>query len=107
MISAKGHSRKPDPLLLLIAAVVLGAFVSTAAMAGDPSEPFTKSDAACRISRQDSDGYSLARMGCEGAAVRVSMTPPRGFAQDLVDGRAVVQRQDTLSPVFLFVRYAW
>ena len=35
MIRGKGHYRKPDPLLVLAAAVVLGAVLTTAAMAGE------------------------------------------------------------------------
>ena len=59
MIRGKGHYRKPDPLLVLAAAVVLGAVLTTAAMAGETFNMHTRigqEGAEGRSTRQDPAG---------------------------------------------------
>jgi hypothetical protein len=107
MIRGKGHYRKPDPLMLLAAAVVLGAVVTTAALAAETFNFFARSGTDYRISPQANDGFSVASLGEAGAGLRVSLTPPREHSQDYVGSRVSTQAKETFSHVFFFLRYPW
>lgn len=105
MIRGRGHFRMPDPLLLLAAAVVLGAVVTTAATAGEPFVGY--SHTYYREAPQDGAGLPLARLGRTGGGLHLSLTPPRELSQGFTDGQAPAQGQEPLSHIFLFVSYPW
>ena len=106
MIRGKSHRRRPDPLLLLAAAVVLGAVMTTAVTAGELFNFFPRPESAYRLTPQDS-GYTVARMGHSGGGLHVSLTPPRELPQDFHDGGDSAQGEDMLSHVYVYLRYPW
>ena len=106
MIRGKSHRRRLDPLLLLIAVVMLGALMTTAATAGEIFNFFPLTDSAYRLQPQDS-GIMVASMGHEGGELNVSLTPPHELPHDYHDGRITASKQAMLSRVFLFIRYPW
>ncbi len=107
MIRGKSHHRWPDPLLLLAAAVVLCAVMTTAATAGELFNFFPKPESTYRLPPQD-NGYTVARMGHTGGGLRVSLTPPCELPQDFLDGRGSAQKQEVLlSQVYFSLRYPW
>jgi hypothetical protein len=107
MIRGKGHYRKPDPLLVLAAAVVLGAVLTTAAMAGETFNIFAKPGSDYQAPLLRDAGFSVASLGENGAGLRVSLTPPRGDSRGYVDSRVTTQGKETFSNVYFFLRYPW
>ena len=106
MIRGNSHHRRPDPLLLLAAAVVLCAVMTTAATAGESFNFFPKPHSSYRLDPED-NGFIVASMDRSGGLVNVSLTPPRGLPHDFLDGQESAKNQETLSSVFLFLRYPW
>jgi hypothetical protein len=106
MITGGSHHRRPDPFLLLVAAVILGAVMTSAATAGDLFNYFPKTQSAFNPQSQD-DGFMVASMGHNGGGVSVSLTPPQELPQDFLYEDAASQQQEMLSHVFVFVRYPW
>jgi hypothetical protein len=106
MLKANIHHRRPDPLLLLVAAVLLCAVMTTAATAGDVFNASSESGVIRRPQAQD-NGFTLASVGHEGGGVSVSLTPPYPISRDSAGELAMIQKQDMLSQVFLYVRYPW
>lgn len=107
MIRGKGHYRKPDPLLVLAAAVVLGAVLTTAAMAGETFNILAKPGSGYQAPSLQDAGFSVASLGENGAGLRVSLTPPRGYARENADSRVRTQGKETFSNVYFFLRYPW
>jgi hypothetical protein len=107
MIRGKGHYRKPDPLLVLAAAVVLGAVLTTAAMAGETFNILARPGSGYQAPSPRDAGFSVASLGENGANLRVSLTPPRGYSRENADGRVRTQGKETLSNVYFFLRYPW
>ena len=106
MIRGKSHHRRPDPLVLLVTAVILCAVLTTAATAGEMFNFFPKSKLISRSKPQDS-GFTVAGMGSAGGGLNVSLTPPNKLPIDFLDGWESAQNQEMLSNVFLFLRYPW
>jgi hypothetical protein len=106
MIRGKSHHRWPDPFLLLIAVVMLCAVMTTAATAGELFNFFPKPELIYQLKQEDS-GFTVTRVGGSGGGLNVSLTPPTKLPQDFLDGQEAAQSQETLSNVFLFVRYPW
>ena len=106
MIRGKSHHRRPDPLLLLVIAVILCSAITTAATAGELYNFFPKSVLVYKAKPQDS-GFTVASMGSAGGSVTVSLTPPNKLPQDFLDGGESARNQEMLSNVFLFFHYPW
>jgi hypothetical protein len=107
MNRGKCHYRKPDPLLLLAAAVALGVVMTTAAIAGEPISFFPQTDTTYQASPQDKGGYTLARLGHAGGGLSVSLTPPRELQQgSLASGGSAVEMAK-LSDIFFVLRFPW
>jgi hypothetical protein len=106
MITGKSHHRRPDPLLLLAAAVFLCAVMTTAATAGEPID-FPPGSGVVHGPQLHDKGFTVASVGRGGAGVSVSLTPPCSMAQDSAGEPGAIQEQETLSQVFLYVRYPW
>jgi hypothetical protein len=106
MITGKSHHRRADPLLLLAAAVFLCAVMTTAATAGEQLDFQTGAGVVQGPQLQDA-GFTVASMGNGGVGVSVSLTPPYSLAQDSAGEPGAIQKQETLSQVFLYVRYPW
>jgi hypothetical protein len=106
MIRGISHHRRPDPLLLLVIAVILCSAMTTAATAGELSLLIPKPVLVSQVKPQKS-GFTVASMGITGGGVTVSLTPPNKLPQDFLDGGGSVQNQEMLSNVFLFLRYPW
>lgn len=106
MIRGKSHHRRPDPLLLLVAVVVLCAVMTTVSTASELVNFFPKPDTGYRLQPQVG-GFTVASMGHTGGGLSVSLTPPRELPQDFLDGRGSAQNQEMLSNVFLFLHYPW
>jgi hypothetical protein len=86
MIRGKSHHRWPDPFLMLIAAVVLCAVMTTAAMAGELFNFFPKPVYAYQQKPRGS-GFTVTRMGNSGGGLNVSLTSPIKIPHDFLDGR--------------------
>lgn len=106
MFHGKSHHRRPDPLLLFVALVLLGAAITGAASAGESTNFFTKTDAGYHAQSQD-NGLLLASMGRNGGVLNVSLTPPNQHPHGHQDAQYPARQQDVLSEVFLFLRYPW
>ena len=106
MIRGNSHHRRPDPLLLLVIAVILCSAITTAATAGELYNFFPKSVLVYKAKPQDS-GFTVASMGTAGAGVTVSLTSPNKLPQDFLDGGESARNQEMLSNVFLFLHYPW
>lgn len=106
MIRGKSHRRRPDPLLLLAAVVILGAVMTSAATAGELFNFFPKPQSIYGLQSQD-DGFTVASMDHTGGGFNVSLTPPHELPQDFLDGQESAQKQEMLSHVFVFFRYPW
>jgi hypothetical protein len=106
MIRGKSHHCRPDPLQLLVIAVILCSAMTTAATAGEVFNFFPKSVLVYQAKPQD-NGFTVASMGNSGGGVNVSLTSPNKLPQDFLDGGGSVQNQEMLSNVFLFLRYPW
>jgi len=106
MIRGKSHHRRPDPLLLLVIAVILCSAITTAATAGELYNFFPKSVLVYKAKPQD-NGFTVASMGTAGAGVTFSLTSPNKLPQDFLDGGDSARNQEMLSNVFLFLHYPW
>ena len=106
MINGKSRHRRPDPLVLLVAAVLLCAIMTTAATGGGKFDSSPGPDAIYRTQSRDS-GFTLASMGSEGGRLNVSLTPPTDLSHDFPTYQGSVPIRETLSQVFLFLRYPW
>ena len=106
MIRGKSHHRRPDPLLLLVIAVILCSAMTTAATAGELYNFFPKSVLVYKAKPQD-NGFTVASMGNTGAGVTFSLTSPNKLPQDFLDGGDSARNQEMLSNVFLFFHYPW
>ena len=106
MLNGNSHYRRPDPLLLLAAAVLLCAVMTTAATAGEVFTTLPGSGVMHRPQLQDK-GFTLASVGHEGGGVSVSLTPPYRIPQGSAGEQAMLEKQQTLSQVFLYLSYPW
>lgn len=106
MIPAKSHSHRPDPLLLLAAAVLLCALMTSAATAGEASK-FPPGLAVVQRPQLQDNGLTLASVGHEGGGVSVSLTPPHPVSHDSAREPASAVQPQTLSEVFVYLRYPW
>ena len=106
MINGKSHHRRLAPLLLIVAAVLPGAVMTSAASAGESISFFPKSETGYRAPSQE-NGILVASMGHTGGALNVSLTPPYEHPHGFLDGQNSAQKQEVLSEVFLFLRYPW
>lgn len=106
MITGKSHHRRPDPLLLLAAAVLLGAVMTAAATAGELFNSSPVSGTLYRPQLTDG-GFVVASMGQNGGGLSVSLTPPYQPARDFTNEQAAIQQPETLSQFFLLLRYPW
>jgi hypothetical protein len=106
MIRGNSHHRRPDPFLLLIAAVILGVVMTSAATAGEYFNFLPKPQSAYGLQSQD-DGVIVASMGHSGGAVNVSLTPPQELPQDFLEAQGATRPREMFSHVFVFVRYPW
>jgi hypothetical protein len=107
MIRGKCHYRKPDPLLLLAAAVALGVVMTTAAIAGEPFSFFPQTDMIYQASPQDKGGYRLARLGHAGGGLSVSLTPPRELQQGSPASGGSAEDLGKLSDIFFVLHFPW
>lgn len=90
MMRSRRHYRKPDSLLLLVAAVVLGALMNSAVNAGElidyrPSDPGTR-----LMSLFMDDGY-VHDPGNPTSRLQVSFTPPPVSSAAAHAGRSSVK----------------
>lgn len=106
MITGKSHHRKPDPLLLLAGTVLLCAVMTSIATAADVIDFLPAPEVIPHTSLHDS-GFTLANVGHEGGKVRMSLISPYPMAQISPVEQRSIQRQETLSQVFLFLHYPW
>ena len=104
MFRGKSHHRWPDPFLLLIAVVILGAVMTSAASAGELSGFFPKPELIYQLKHENS-GVTVTRVGSNGGGLNVSLTPPIRLPKDFLDGQGTAKNQEMLSNVFLFVSY--
>jgi hypothetical protein len=106
MLKGNSHHRRPDPLLLLAVAVLLCAVMTSAATAGDVFNARPGTGGNHRPQVQDC-GFTVASVGNEGAGLSVSLTPPYRMSEGFAREQGMAPKQETLSQVFLYVRYPW
>ncbi len=99
MMNGHHHYRKPDPLLLLVAAVALGALMTTAVNAGE--------DTAFARPTGSGQGLVATDIGATGARLQVSLTPPSEVEASFLNSGAKQRDLDRLSDIFLSLRYPW
>ncbi len=100
-------TRKPDPLLLLAMAVVLGAVLSTSVQAAEPHGFLPVSLQSDPAPTLDENGYRIVRFGKHGAALHVSMSPPPAVGESYRTSGNQQDVSDDLSEVFLSVNLPW
>jgi len=103
----KRHYRKFDPLLLLVVAVTLGAVMTTAVNAAEPSMYIPHIDPTFQTFPIDSNGYRLAQMRDAGAGLHVSLSPPPEIEESFLASGGTEQNMGKLPDVFLSIRYPW
>jgi len=97
-MNRKNLTRKPDPLMLLVAAVVLGAVMSTTVRAAEPFQFKPQDRLAGLVSMFGEEGYRVTRLGNTDAGLHVSMTPPAGVKGGSKHG---------LKNMYLSIRLPW
>jgi hypothetical protein len=107
MIRGKCHYRKPDPLLLLAAAVVLGVVMTTAAIAGEAISFFPQTNTIYQASPQDKGGYALASIGHAGGGLSVTLTPPRELQQTSLASGGSAEEMGKLTDIFFVLHFPW
>jgi hypothetical protein len=103
----KRHYRKFDPLLLLVVAVTLGAVMTTAVNAAEPSMFIPHIDPAIQTFPIDSYGYRIAQVHDTGAVLHISMSPPPEINDSFLASGGREQGLGKFSDVFLSIRYPW
>ena len=99
MIRGHRHHRKPDPLLLLVAAVALGVAMTTVVNAGE------RDLYASQFSVDQ--GIVTTAIGAKGACLQVSLSPPPEVETSLIRSGANERDLERLSDIFLSLRYPW
>jgi hypothetical protein len=102
MMSGHRHYRKPDPLVLLVAAVALGALMTSVVNAGEG--PATAGPGA---GTGLSSGLIGTDLGTKGARLQVSLTPPPEVEASFLGSGASERELNGLSDIFLSLRYPW
>ena len=97
--------RKPDPLLLLAAAVALGAVMTTAVNAGERTGFATSGLSGSQF--PTSHGLVATSIGASGARLQVSLTPPPEVEASFLGSGANQRDLDRLSDIFLSLHYPW
>jgi hypothetical protein len=103
----RGHRyyRKPDPLLLLVAAVALGVVTTTVVNAGERDLFATAALSASQFSVDQ--GMVGTDIGTRGARLQVSLSPPPEVETSLIRSGASERDLDHLSSIFLSLYYPW
>ncbi len=105
MIRGHRHHRKPDPLLLLVAAVALGVVTTTVVNAGEPIVFTTPALSGSQFST--GQGVVGTAIGARGARLQVSLSPPPEVETSLIRSGANERDLERLSDIFLSLYYPW
>ena len=106
-MNGRHHFRKPDPLLLLVAAITLGAVMSTTVNAAEPVIPSMAFRQPELFSTFDGNGFRLSRIGDTNAGLHVSLQPPAEVEQTASANSGSQQDLKDLLDVYLSVRLPW
>ena len=102
MMSGHRHYRKPDPLVLLVAAVALGALTTSVVNAGEgPATAWPGAGSSL------SSGLIGTGLGTKGAQLQVSLTPPPEVEASFQSSGASERELNGLSDIFLSLRFPW
>jgi hypothetical protein len=105
MMRGHHHYRKPDPLLLLVAAVALGVVMTTVVNAGEPVMVTTPALSGSQFSTDQ--GVVVTDIGARGTRLQVSLTPPPEVEASFIRSGASERDLDRLSDIFLSLHYPW
>jgi hypothetical protein len=106
-MSGRHHFRKPDPLLLLVAAITLGVVMTTAVNAGEPVRLSQAFQQTKWLSDFDDNGYRVSRIGDTAAGVHVSMLPPPEAEEAVAANDGSQWDLKNLLDVYLTIRLPW
>jgi hypothetical protein len=99
MIGGHRYYRKPDPLLLLVAVVALGALMTSVVNAGEVALPGADGSPSLGLLGTD--------IGARGARLQVSLTPPPAVEASFLNSGASERELNGLSDIFLSLHYPW
>lgn len=106
-MSGRHHFRRPDPMLLLVAAVTIGTVMSMTVKAAEPVIPVSAFQQAQHFAAFDDDGFRVGRIGDTDAGLHVSMLPPPEFAKAMPASSTSNQDLKNMLDVYLTVRLPW
>ncbi len=107
MMKGYRHYRKPDPLLLLVAAVALSTVMTTAVNAGEGPALAHPGVANSLFSTGTGQGLVATDIGTTGARLQVSLSPPPEVEASFLSSGASKRELNGLSDIFLSLRYPW
>jgi len=104
---ANNLTRKADPLMLLVAAVVLAAVMSTAVQAAEPFQFNPQQGLTSLAAVFDESGYRVTTLGHSGTGLHVSMSPPSGARESYFAGAGTRHNPVNMSDIYLSIRLPW